>query len=386
MRRSARRTATMKPIPHAIGFLALVPFFQQTAPDPSGPLQRIPPQDESEERDLSGLFAREFNAQRWRELLATPDLDRREEYLDTLLKRAGLDPAARAFLEDLAKDPKGGELAWTARLALRQLGRARFPLQDPFSADPFGRAGQLEEMLRDFMSQDDWNFFQIQPHKLGDPLKALRGQGSQGRSVHFEQNERGARVEITEERDGQPEVRTYEGATLDEILAQNPELEDELGDLAVRVQPGAPLGLDFHLGPRNQGRGVPPAPFGNDLRERQQPAQPLRTDKLGVIVRPLTPEHRRELGLEEGQGLYVERSANGTFAHLLGIGSGDVLLEIDGQSVGTEDELGNLMAKHAADAPLTVTWIDELGQRRTKTWPGNIEPKAQDDAGQKQPR
>lgn len=368
----------MKPTSRSFGLLALLPLFSQGSQEPrnQSPLQRIPPQEEGAGRDLSQLFARDFDADRWRELLATSDLDQREQNLEVLLKRAGLDPAARGFLEELARDPHGGELSWTARLALRELGRARFPVQSPFALDPFGHGGRLEDMLRQWMDQGDWGLFQMQPFGQGQRAGG-GGNAGQGRTVHIEQTAQGARIEIVEERDGEEHVRTYDGASLDEILAENPELEDELGDLAVRVQPGAPLGLDLQLGPRPGGRGVLPAPFGNDVRKLpalpQQSARPVRTDKLGVIARTLTPEHRKELGLEEGQGLYVERSATGTFAHLLGIGSGDVLLEIDGQPVGTEEDIGRIMAQRAADAPLTVTWLDDLGQRRTKTWPANVE-------------
>src|SRR5262245_16813915 len=103
----------MKPTEISLGALmALIPFAStlfhgQDPQDPRPtPLQRVAP-NTGGDRDLAQVFSRDFDRDRWRELLATPDLDQREEHFEALVRRAGLDPLARAFLEDLARDPKG---------------------------------------------------------------------------------------------------------------------------------------------------------------------------------------------------------------------------------------------------------------------------------------
>ena len=96
----------MKPILSALGALAVLgspaPLVaaQAQAPAPStGGLQRIAPgQELGSPRELDTLFARPFERDEWRQRLANPDLEQRERSLDVLLRRAQLDPAARAFL------------------------------------------------------------------------------------------------------------------------------------------------------------------------------------------------------------------------------------------------------------------------------------------------
>src|SRR6185436_15808937 len=133
--------------------LALFQDAPPAAPAPQGSLRRLDP-SQSHEQDLKDAFTRDFDRQRWEERLTQSDLDQRERSLDALLKRARIDPVARAFLEELAKSPKGGELAWTARLALRQLGRANFPWQgfQP-GADPLGSSQRMQEWMEQLFEQ-----------------------------------------------------------------------------------------------------------------------------------------------------------------------------------------------------------------------------------------
>ena len=137
--------------------LPSVALFQGTppaAPAPQGNLRRLDPDQGHDPKDLKDAFARDFDRHRWEERLTQSDLDQREASLDALLKRARLDPVARAFLEELAKDPKGGELSWTARLALRQLGRPNFPWQgfQP-GPDPLGSAQRMQEWMEQLLDQ-----------------------------------------------------------------------------------------------------------------------------------------------------------------------------------------------------------------------------------------
>jgi len=341
---------------------------QQAVLPAQGGLQRVDPNPENEDpRSLKHLFARDFEGVRWKERLLQSDLEQREGSFDALLKRARFDPVARAFLEELASDPEGGELAWTARLALRELGRASLPLQGFLGADPFGSGQRMQAWMEELFGRDGFGL--VVPHPA--PLHAPSNQGTpgSGRSVQFEQTRHGARVRITETVDGEPETREYQGTSLQEILDENRELEGELGGLSIRVGPGSPLDLRFDLGnrfdprlrrfPRGEQEGLRFAPQGR--------SRPILTDRLGVIVQPVGAARSRELGLE-GRGLLVERSVPETYAHLLGVKAGDVLIELNQIELRAAADIERAMRERAADDELTLVWLDELGQRQEKTW------------------
>jgi len=354
----------------SLALVAGAPGAQQAAPQQGG-LQRVDPSRESEDpSNLNGLFARGFDRGRWKERLLEGDLEQRERSFDALLKRARLDPVARAFLEELATDQKGGELAWTARLALRELGRATMPMQGPMQgflgADPFGSAQRMQEWMEELFGRDGFGLMVRHPSRSPVPLAG--GAGTSGRSLRIEQTEHGARVLITETIDGAEKTREFQGNSLEEILAANPELEGELGGLSLRVGRGVPIGLEFDLGkrqdrlrrfPRGVQEGPGLAPQGRSL--------PVLTDRLGVIVRPVSAARARELGLED-QGLLVERSYAETYAHLLGVKAGDVLIELNKVALRTDADIESVMRAREPEDELTLVWLDELGQRQEKTW------------------
>jgi PDZ domain-containing protein len=316
----------------------------------SGLLRKLDPSATGEDPARpDDLFARDFDAAVWRRRLTEPDLARREKSYDALQRRARLDPMARAFLEELAGDDAGGELAWTARLALRELGRARFPLQgmpsspfglEPYPTDPFGGMQRMQGLMNELFAHEG----------LGRGLPRAPGAG---RSLRLEQRDGRAVITITETIDGQDSTRRYEGASVAEILAEHPELEPELDGLRL-VAPE-----DVRRFPGLEAPSVPLAP--------QARSRPLRTDRLGVVVQPLAAARARELGLESG-GLRVERTVPGSYAQLIGVDAGDVLLELDGKAVASGEDIEARMKARGADDALTLVWLDELGQRHERTW------------------
>lgn len=352
---------------------AAVQAAREPAPSAQGNLRRVDPRPEGQDpNDPRELFARAFDRGLWEERLQHSDLDQREQSLDALLQRARLDPVARAFLEELAADPAGGELAWTARLALRELGRASFPMQGFLGADPFGSAQRMQQWMDEIFRRDGFGMMLPHTSRQAPLAPGLRGSG---RSVQVEQSERGVRVRITETVDGEPQTREYEGQSLEEILEKSSELKAELDGLSLRVQPGAPLDLRFDLGgrglelrrfPRAGQPGLPPAPQGK--------SRPVLTDRLGVIVQPVGAARAKELDLE-GKGLLVERAVPETYAHLLGVKAGDVLIELDGIELASPADIERAMKARAADEDLTLVWLDELGQRQEKTWKSGREPR-----------
>lgn len=357
-------------------WLALVPLLVGPRANPQEPqegLRRVDPDSMQpggdEAREFARAFAKDFDRTGWRERLAEPDLTRRERSFDLLLKRAGLDPLARAFLEELARDPAADELAWTARLALKQLGRVSFPLRFSLpGGDLFGAAERVQQRMEELLTRGG-SAFLLAPSRGGASAPGFTA--STRRSVHVEQGGTGARVRITETVDGSERTRSHEGASLEQILAANPELAQELDGLQIRAQPGTDLDLRLELGlaPARSVRGL--RGFAGNLAGTpltpQGRSRPIITDRLGVIVQPLEPARAREHGLDD-QGLLVERTYPETYAQLLGVGAGSVLLELDGQVLRTSLDIEKAMRERHPDAPLRLVWIDELGQRREKTW------------------
>jgi hypothetical protein len=181
--------------------------------------------------------------------------------------------------------------------------------------------------------------------------------------VHIEQSKTGARVAVTSNEGGKEVTRTYEGKSLDEILEQNPDLRRDVGHLTLRVGAGTPIDLGFDL------VGVPDErSSGPGRRLGPEPlARPVRTDKLGVLVKKVEPQQARDLGLS-GQGLYVQHSFPETLAFVLGVGSGDVLVELNGVALCEIDDIEKGLKARGATDPYTLVWIDELGQRQKKSW------------------
>jgi serine protease Do len=72
---------------------------------------------------------------------------------------------------------------------------------------------------------------------------------------------------------------------------------------------------------------------------------------LGLAVRPLSPDERKEA--EVAEGLLVEDVNDGPAARA-GIQSGDVILSVNGEKVGSVAKLRSLVAKHDKSLALLV--------------------------------
>ncbi len=295
-----------------------------------------------------------FDPVQWRERLAARDLDQRMFAFEQLLDRAGADPSIREHVEEWSRGQD--ELAWTARLLLRDLDR-RDPQSlrprrglwriEPFSAEPWA---DLERRLDEL-----WKL-----HDSGRGLWSAPGAGgsSSSQSTQVEIGPDGVKVRVTEDVDGQPTTREYSAATLDDLLEAHPELRGRIG-----VHGASPSGPSF--GPRFDW-------FLRDPRGGVDAEDPLRarvrTDILGVVLEELSADQRRDLSVAEGVGLRIARVEAGTIAERLGLKAGHILLELDGQPIRSRDDVTGRIRSRERGAEVRAVYLDRWGQRHESRW------------------
>jgi hypothetical protein len=346
-------------------------------------LARVEPGTEEAERET-------FDRTAWRSKLVHADLEQRERDFERLLDLARRDRAVRDALETWSRETGEPDLAWTSRLALRELERAPRRLSAaPFGGSPewldlqsrFGdlqqQFGDVDSMFSELQAELDTLFRNGPGFAPGTPgTPGFQGHGrSQSESFSLEVGPDGVVAKVTEDVDGEKKTREYKAGTLEELLEANPELRD-------RIQVGAhgPRAFGGHgfFTPQRQGRL-----FGGD-------AGTLPTDKLGVEVTTPSAERVENLGIEMGLGLHVDRTVPGTIAEVLGIRRGDVLVEINGIAINGREDIAAALRERRPDQPVSVVLFDGKDQRRTLTWnpadsdgkssDGSPEPKADGEA------
>ena len=272
----------------------------------------------------------------WELRLTDPDLAARERAFEELALAAASSPALTEVLREwaLGKD----ELAWTARLALREVERARRSPVRTRALGPnlFGGADPFTEIER-HMEQ----LFGGALHGgLGPRLRSsLPPSSSTARSVSIQRGADGVTVTVEETADGVTSKRTYTGKTLEEIQAANPDV-DLVGHELFTFR------LNFD---------------GNDPFTRPRAPLPrgVRTDILGAYLKAVSDEH---------VGLEVDRVTPGTIAEALPLNPGDVLLRLNGVRLIEVDDVRLGLAARGEDGEVVVQLVDAAGDSHTRTW------------------
>jgi hypothetical protein len=361
--------------------LALAPLFVPQQPAAPGKLARVSA-DPGLQAKPSG---KEPALGDWQQRLTEPNLERRESAYNELLEKARGDKALREQLEQWANSDGAPELAWTARLALRELraagpARARGPqarmggdfddLRRRFD-DLERHFGGMDSMFEDLRSRLDSGlqpYFAVpgnpQPFQTTPPGQP--GGSQQFQSYSLQVGPDGVALETTEIVDGNSQKKTYKAKNMDELLQQHPELRGKIGAGGFRLElPGAP-------GPDNgsfPGWDQQQGDWFSSPRSSQQPP----TDVLGIYSQKLTPEQAKELELEPEQGLRVERIEPGTIAQILGVRRGDTLVELNGKAIYSTDDVRRVLKERKADEDLSVTLIGEGShERRTLRWSPSV--------------
>lgn len=226
------------------------------------------------------------------------------------------------------------------------------------------RAGDLDRRFADLFDELEQEFGILVPRDIffrgdfaqrlhdqmgfGDLRRDLRQFDGTGQALSLRIGDDGVVAQIAEkDANGEMQSRKYEARSLQEFVDQYPEVARRLGLTEVQGgQPGdrQPSGQQR---PRTAMPGQTRQAERGDRTQRQPPrgrpqdaaaqAQQIPSgERLGVRVRDaISPDLRDYLGLEPGRGLFVEEVEQGSLASRLGIRARDVLLAIDGRTIGT---------------------------------------------------
>ncbi|MBM3986585.1 MAG: PDZ domain-containing protein [Planctomycetes bacterium] len=332
-----------------LGSATLGASFQPLPTVAQGQLVRVQPTAPATSADIEG----------WKNKLAASDLDLREQSFEALVNAARRDESLRTALEGWARDEASVELAWSARLALRELGPRHAAGQGPrarrgvFFPDAFGQDFDLDDLRREMFEDLDRSFPGF-GRRGGPPIPPAPQDGSglsmrsQSESLSLESGPDGVKCKISRSENGQTTTEEYSAKSIDELLEQHPELRGKVGGGSAHG--GAQAGQSWPL----------------DLQ--RELASEVRTDILGVAIVPLSAEEATALGLEPGVGLRIERVEPGSIAQQLGLQRGHVLLEMNGVSLRSRDDVSRQLQAREERGPVEVIVIDRWGQRRTRSW------------------
>jgi hypothetical protein len=281
----------------------------------------------------------------WRARLGDPDLEARERAFQALVLEARRRPELVEALRGWTLDASDPGLAWSARLALRELRQAPRGLHLAWAPRPEGGGQAGASAPRPQAPLDAQQPLRLYAPRAATP-RALAG------GVRLFAQREGVTVVVTEVDGRGARERRYAAGDLHALLEEHPEL--------ALVVPGL----------QGLARGAAPA-AGDRVRRSwilaEQGAAPS-APVLGVKCTPLPAAVAGDRGLPVGVGLLIERREPGTLAEVLDLRRGDVLLEVAGRAVCSPEELSRALAARTPGAPLEVRIVDRFGLERVRRW------------------
>ena len=298
---------------------------------------------------------------------------------------------AEAAVRAWSQEP-GSEIAWTARLILREVQRERQRYRAATSGSAKPRWPQGEIPLASGT-----------PGRGNPEVGGVEAQ-AESRSFHLEIGPQGARVEVRVQQqtlggngagesreasstngaasvNGATVTEVFEAPTMGLLLEQHPELAQQLSQARVLPQSG------LFKSRRNDGSGdsgglgalvapLAPEKLGPPAKRRLPTTQwfdaeagGIRTDVLGVLV--------KEVETDKGaRRLLVDRVYAGTIAEVVELRRGDYLVEINGAALKQLDDVTRVLEGRAEDDSLRIR-LERGDSQQVLTW--KPAPRAQDD-------
>ncbi len=140
------------------------------------------------------------------------------------------------------------------------------------------------------------------------------------------------------------------GDTIFSVDGKQVKTGDELVSDIARRKPGEKIALGYFRNGKKEETSVTVADraklFASRLGEDEESSEESapKQSKLGATVRALTPEIADRLNVPSGKGVIVQDVKNGSFADDVGLTRGDVVLEINKQSVNNEDDFDRIQS------------------------------------------
>lgn len=339
--------------------------------------------------------------QRWIEQLGSTDFEKRDAALDALRAKG---KSALGALDEAATNSEDPEVRWNARRLARDIRDGQTsaaPEPSRSKADDSVRRNsggwrtprtftippgsfpdvrietdlrQFEEQMRELRRNLDQfkNQFkdQVKSQFRVGPGTIQIGPGgsffSSSNGVSIEVSDDHVRVEVTKKQeDGSEERKTYEAGSMEEFREKYPDIADQYldkqGVFPNFVMPDMKLdfpGFTFPGGSMRIGIGNDPwnlAPAPTPALEHL--IGPENGQRLGVSVGEVPDAVRKFLGIQGQAGAILESVEEDTQASDLGLKAGDLLLSINGKTIGEGTTIREALASVPVGEKLRVEVI-----------------------------
>jgi serine protease Do len=127
---------------------------------------------------------------------------------------------------------------------------------------------------------------------------------------------------------------------------------------------GQVVGIDTAINPQGKGIGFAiPIDAVRDVLPQLISTGRVARGRIGVVIQGMDDDLAKAVGLDHPHGALVEEVENGGPADKAGVKTGDVILALDGQSIGRSEDLPRLVARHAPGTHVTVRVLHDKHER-----------------------
>src|SRR5205823_2498496 len=126
---------------------------------------------------------------------------------------------------------------------------------------------------------------------------------------------------------------------------------DELVNVISATKPGNKINLNYIRNNQQKQAAVTVVDRAKLFADRSEEGDETAEDnapaptRLGISVRSLSPEMAQRMGVSEGKGVVVTDVKPGSFGEDIGMLSGDVILQVNRQSVNSEEDYRKLTSQ-----------------------------------------